>query len=198
MADGIGACVGRWADSSAHSLEDSALESLFEQADDFLEEVGEIQTIIAQYTATSTTGKKAKNYIDEIGCFAPVGVATMAPSQTLFWNACGGMYAYLFGHFTVLGVEYAGTSQLMAFPEIKGKDLARLFPSRPAGTDIPTQVPSVTMPGIPTPSHLPERHSRLFPQTCSLVIGDTSHLRVTWLNCLPNLNCAGRSGSPLE
>lgn len=45
----------------------------------------------------------------------------MHPSQTLFWNACGGMYAYLFGHFTVLGIEYAGTSQLMGFPEIKGE-----------------------------------------------------------------------------
>ena len=108
-------------DSSASSLDDASLESLFDQADDFLDEVREIQTIIAQYTATSATGKKAKNYIDEIGCFAPVGVQTMSPSQTLFWNACGGMYAYLFGHFTVLGIEYAGTSQLMAFPEIKGE-----------------------------------------------------------------------------
>ena len=108
-------------DSSAHGLDDASLENIFYQADDFLDEVGEIQTIIAQYTATSTTGKKAKNYIDEIGCFAPVGTHTMHPSQTLFWNACGAMYAYLFGHFTVLGIEYAGTSQLMAFPEIKGK-----------------------------------------------------------------------------
>jgi len=131
--------------STAHSLDDSALENLFDQADGFLDEVSEIQTIIEQYTATSTTGKKAKNFIDEIGCFAPVGAGTMNPSETLFWNACGGMFAYLFGHFTVLGIEYAGTSQLMGFPEIKGEDLAHLFLARPPGTKIPTQVPSVTI-----------------------------------------------------
>jgi hypothetical protein len=84
-------------------LTDGSMETLFSQADDFLDEVRQIQEIISLYTPTSVTKRRAKNYIDEIGCFAPVGPATMNPSSTLYWNACAGMYAYLFGHFSVIG-----------------------------------------------------------------------------------------------
>jgi hypothetical protein len=42
-------------------------------------------------------------------------------------------------------VEFAGTSQLMGFPELDAATASRLFPSRPAGTTVPTQVPSVSI-----------------------------------------------------
>ena len=82
-------------------LTEGSMETLFAQAAGFLDEVREIQDIIDMYTATSVTKKRAKNYISEIGCGANVGPTTMDPQSTLYWNACAGMYAFLFGSFSV-------------------------------------------------------------------------------------------------
>ena len=55
------------------------------------------------------------------------------------------MYAFLFGHFSVLGIEFAGASQLMAFPGLDKTTTHRLFPTRPLGTTIAPQTPAVTL-----------------------------------------------------
>ena len=117
-------------------------EKFFSDADAFIEEVSEIQQLIALYANTSVTGKPLKNYIDEIGCFygdvqqAGVpgkgkGLDLMGPNATLYWNAGAAMYSYVFGHFTEIGIEFAGASQLMGVPRLPSS----LFPGRPASTD---------------------------------------------------------------
>jgi hypothetical protein len=88
----------------------------FAQADGFLNSVRYIESIRTRLSPdTGTT-------INEIGViraddgmqFLPGHVA--APIPDAYWNLAGAVYAYVFAHLAVLGIDIAGESQLVGYP----------------------------------------------------------------------------------
>jgi hypothetical protein len=90
--------------------------SFFDQADGFLNSVRYIQTIRQRLSPeTGTT-------VDEIGAISaddfkegePGHITQPIPDS--FWNLCAGLYAYLYGELSRLGVEGVGESALAQLP----------------------------------------------------------------------------------
>jgi len=62
--------------------------------------------------------------IDEMGVILPDDNDYGAPDPPpIYWNAAGGMFAYLFGQLSLLGVEVLGESQLACSPAIPQWDI---------------------------------------------------------------------------
>ena len=40
----------------------------------------------------------------------------MKPIPDPYWNLCGAVYAYLYGHLSAMGIDVAGESQLVGYP----------------------------------------------------------------------------------
>ncbi|ETO34712.1 hypothetical protein RFI_02382 [Reticulomyxa filosa] len=83
--------------------------------------------------------KKLKKYLcGDLGVILPGDNANTPNPPDIYWNAAGGMYAYLFGQLSRFGVDVMGQSQLMGFPPLNQTE----FPASPGG--IPPQYASVT------------------------------------------------------
>lgn len=102
----------------------SSYESFFAQADDFKEEVSEIEAIRTLLSpATKTT-------IDEIGVILPDDNTAGAPiPPRIYWNAAGSLYAYVFALLSAQGIDVLGESQLVGFPQLPHLGLDPQFPS---------------------------------------------------------------------
>ncbi|MGH9406723.1 MAG: glycosyl hydrolase family 39 [Terriglobia bacterium] len=85
--------------------------TFFDQANGFLTEVRYIQAIRDRLSPATKTD------IDEIGAILPNdNVTPRGPIPHFYWNLCGSLYAYLYGHLASLGVEAVGESQLVGYP----------------------------------------------------------------------------------
>jgi hypothetical protein len=105
-----------YASPAADETMDVEQYTYFSQADGFLNSVRYIESIRTRLSPdTGTT-------INEIGViraddgmqFLPGHVA--APIPDAYWNLAGAVYAYVFAHLAVLGIDIAGESQLVGYP----------------------------------------------------------------------------------
>lgn len=105
----------------------SEYSGFFTQADAFIADVRKIELIrksLAPHTKTD---------IDEIGLLHSLlitftdmrmtgvilpddNVENPVPIPEPYWNAAGGMYAYLVGQLSLLGIDVLGESQLVGYP----------------------------------------------------------------------------------
>lgn len=92
--------------------------TFFDQADRFITATQFIEEIRKRLSPSTQTA------VNEIGVILPGDPNLMTPIPDSYWNSAGACYAYVFGHLTNLGIEFAGESQLVGYP---------------------TQFPSVTM-----------------------------------------------------
>ncbi len=89
----------------------------FAQADHFLGVVQYNQAI--RERLSPQTGAD----VDELGCIVPAYDGPQGrlgppprPIPNAYWNLCGAMYAYVYGHLAGLGVNVAGESQMVGYP----------------------------------------------------------------------------------
>lgn len=88
------------------------LQSIFAQAKGFVGSVREIEAIRQRLSPATKTD------IDEIGTIlrddnSPGADKRIVP---IYWNASGGMYAYLYVELSKLGIDVIGESQLVGYP----------------------------------------------------------------------------------
>ena len=89
----------------------SAYHEVFDQADQFVKRVLEISNI------KSTLSPLTQTDIDEVGVMLPNDSdPNPAPIPSIYWNAAGGLYAYLFSQLGKHGIQVLGCSQLVANP----------------------------------------------------------------------------------
>ncbi|KAH3756473.1 glycosyl hydrolase family 39 [Pelomyxa schiedti] len=85
--------------------------TFFDQADDFFTEVQTIQQI------RSSLSPGTKTAINEVGVILPNDNDKFTlPIPDIYWNAAGGLYAYIFSNLGKQGIEYVGESQLVGYP----------------------------------------------------------------------------------
>lgn len=90
--------------------------SFFTQADQFLETVSVMESVRTRLSPRTET------QINEAGCIAANDVAKSADSMNgrdipaSYWNLCGAMFAYLYGHLAAQGINVVGASQLLGYP----------------------------------------------------------------------------------
>jgi hypothetical protein len=87
--------------------------SSFQQADQFFEEVAEIEA------ARKQIAPNTKTTVDEIGTMDPNGDTTIVPGYTIpaeYWAWSGGVFAYIFSNLTTQGIDVVGESQLSGYP----------------------------------------------------------------------------------
>jgi hypothetical protein len=88
----------------------------WDQADRFLDTVRYIEAIRHRLSPSTATAA------DELGVIAAQDQALQEPNHRAepipgaYWNLCGGMYAYLFGELSRMGIEMIGESQLVGYP----------------------------------------------------------------------------------
>jgi len=83
----------------------------FPQADYFIGEAQQIEQIRAKLSPDTKTD------IDEIGVILPNdNDPDPTPIPDPYWNACGGMFAYIFGNLALEGIDILGQSQLVGYP----------------------------------------------------------------------------------
>jgi hypothetical protein len=90
--------------------------TFFTQADGFLNTVRYIEAIRNRLSPeTGTT-------VNEIGCISADDLGQVTPGHVTkdivnsYWNLCGAVYAYVFGHLASMGIDAAGESQLVGYP----------------------------------------------------------------------------------
>jgi hypothetical protein len=84
----------------------------FAQADRFLASVGqieEIRTALAPHVRTT---------VNEVGTIHPAAATQPDPAALpgAYWNFSGSIFAYVFGHLALLGIDIVGESQLVGHP----------------------------------------------------------------------------------
>ena len=90
--------------------------TFFTEADGFINTVRYIEAIRNRLAPRTGTA------VDEIGCISADDLAQdnpgrlSAPIPNAYWNLCGAVYAYVFGHLATLGIDIAGESQLVGYP----------------------------------------------------------------------------------
>jgi hypothetical protein len=87
-------------------------DSFFKQADKFLNNVPNIESI------RKTLSPDTQTTINELGSILNDD-NTNNPNRTIpkfYWNLSGAMYAYIFAHLSSFGIELAGESQLVCYP----------------------------------------------------------------------------------
>jgi hypothetical protein len=88
----------------------------FAQADGFLNTVRYVEQIRKRLSPMTRTT------IDEIGAISADDIAQVEPGHVAqpipasYWNLTSGLYAYLFGEMTRIGIDVAGESQLVGYP----------------------------------------------------------------------------------
>ena len=88
----------------------------FTQADGFINTVRYIESIRKQLSPETRTT------VNEIGCISDDDFGQGSPGYVRkglpdsYWNLCGAVYAYVFGHLAQLGIDVAGESQLVGYP----------------------------------------------------------------------------------
>ncbi|CZR70256.1 uncharacterized protein PAC_20157 [Phialocephala subalpina] len=85
----------------------------FQQAETFLNEVSQIETIRKQLSPST------KTTLNEIGTFDPQGAVTIVPgyevpAEYFIWS--GGVFAYVFSRIAAMGIDVIGESQLVGYP----------------------------------------------------------------------------------
>jgi len=95
---------------------DAMATSFFSQADHFNDTVQMIESVRTRLSPRTET------QINEAGCIAANDVAKTADSMNgkdipaSYWNLCGAVFAYLYGHLAAEGIDVVGASQLLGFP----------------------------------------------------------------------------------
>jgi len=85
--------------------------TFFTQADQFIADVRNIEVIRKQLSPDTKTD------IDEIGAILPNDNDLNPESiPDSYWNAVGGMFAYLVGNLALQGIDILGESQLVGYP----------------------------------------------------------------------------------
>jgi hypothetical protein len=85
--------------------------TVFDQADGFLSTVRFVESIRRRLSPGTQTD------LDELGCIpADDNVVPRKPIPDSYWNLCGAMYGYLYGHLARLGIDVAGESQMFGYP----------------------------------------------------------------------------------
>jgi hypothetical protein len=85
----------------------------FQQADTFLLEVAQIESIRKQLSPNVRTT------LDEVGTIDPMAGTTIYPGYTdpdEYWVWSGGLYAYVFSQVATMGIDVIGESQLVGYP----------------------------------------------------------------------------------
>eukprot|EP01084_Bolivina_argentea_P058520 106853_1 len=118
--------------SSSSRTDPNAYQAFFPSVDTFVKEVRNI-TAIRDKLSPNT-----KFDIDEIGVILPGDNSNAPDPPAIYWNSAAAMFAYLFPHMVIEGVDIIGQSQLMGYPPLPQSE----FPDSPGG--IPPQFASVT------------------------------------------------------
>ena len=90
--------------------------SFFTQADGFITTVRFIESIRKRHSPRTRTT------VNEIGCISDDDFGQGTPGYVRrgvpdsYWNLCGAVYAYVYGHLAQLGIDVAGESQLVGYP----------------------------------------------------------------------------------
>jgi len=103
----------------------NSYETFFNEADGFIQEARQIAAI------KQKINPNVKLDVDEMGVILPNDNDATAPvPPMIYWNAAGGMYAYLFGNLAQMGYDVLGESQLAGSPPIPQWGIADAqFPS---------------------------------------------------------------------
>lgn len=86
----------------------------FSQADGFISTVKQIEQVRKQLSPETKTD------CDELGSILPndndpIQVKRIT-SSSMYWSLSGAMYAYIFAHLSLLGIQVTGESQLIGYP----------------------------------------------------------------------------------
>lgn len=86
--------------------------TIFEQADDFITAVRYIDAIRGRLSPSTRTA------VDELGSMLPGALAPqlLRPIPNSYWNLAGAMWAYVFGHLAVQGVDVVDAAELIDYP----------------------------------------------------------------------------------
>ena len=86
--------------------------TLYNQAEDFINVVRYIEVIRKRLSPTTATN------INEIGTILPNGrTADLTPNiANSYWNLSGGLYAYLYGRLSELGIDVLSEAELIDYP----------------------------------------------------------------------------------
>ena len=84
--------------------------TFFSQADVFLASVASIEQIRKKLSPETRTD------LDEIGSILPGAPAGMKMIPTIYWNASGALYAYVYALAMRMGIDVVGESQLVGYP----------------------------------------------------------------------------------
>lgn len=96
----------------------------FPAADAFVTECGQIVALRDALAAG------VRLDADELGVILPDDNDPAAPPfPTIYWNAAGAMYAYLFGRLAGVGIDVLGESQLVGYPNLTAEGWPPQFPS---------------------------------------------------------------------
>jgi hypothetical protein len=84
----------------------------FAQADRFLASVGQIEQI------RTALAPHVRTTVNEVGTIHPAAATQPdpAPLPDAYWNFSGGIFAYVFAHLALLGIDIVGESQLVGHP----------------------------------------------------------------------------------
>jgi hypothetical protein len=100
----------------ADETEEAQAQSFFSQADHFVQTVDKIETIRMRLSPQTQT------QINETGCISANDLSKQTDSMNgkdippSYWNLCGAMFAYLYGHLVTKGIDLLGASQLLGYP----------------------------------------------------------------------------------
>jgi hypothetical protein len=102
-----------WYGSPDEASTEAEAAQCFQQAETFLGEVTQIESIRKQLSPST------KTTLNEIGTFDPEGLTTINPSyeeppEYFVWS--GGVFAYVFSRIATMGIDVIGESQLVGYP----------------------------------------------------------------------------------
>ena len=96
----------------------------FSRADGFFDVVEEVEVL------RKALSPETRTTIDEIGVILPNDNDPNSPMfPSIYWNAAGSMYAYIFGKLSLQGIDVLGQSQLVGNPALPDLGLGAQFPS---------------------------------------------------------------------
>ena len=105
-----------YATPAGDESQDAQQYTMFDQANGFLNTVRFADAIRKRLSPQTGT------MINEVGCISADDLDQQRPGHVSkpipdsYWNLCGAVYAYLFGHLVSLGIDVIGESQLVGYP----------------------------------------------------------------------------------
>jgi hypothetical protein len=101
-----------YSQSESDDTSELADREIFEQADNFITSVRYIDAIRERFSPTTRTA------VDELGSMLPGALAPhlIKPIPQEYWNLSGAMWAYVFGHLAVEGINVVDAAELIDYP----------------------------------------------------------------------------------